>query len=89
MKIKPGGVAGGSEGRCQAHDHVNDEMHGEEDDKDSEMTDNPAYRIRIIMLLSSNGKREMGIRKALRNDGSDFMVTLRDSLKNGKGTFSK
>lgn len=89
MKIKPGGVAGGSEGRCQAQDLVNDEMQGVEDEKDSEMTEKPAYRISIIMLLSSNGKREMGIRKALRNDGSDFMVTLRDSLKNGKGTFSK
>ena len=64
MKIKPGGVAGGSEGRCQVQDLVNDEMQGVEDKKDSEMTEKPAYRIRIIMLLSSNGKREMGIRKA-------------------------
>lgn len=41
----------------------NDEMVGVEDKKDSEMTEKPAYRISIIMLLSSNGKREMGIRK--------------------------
>lgn len=34
MKIKPGGVAGGSEGRCQAQDLVNDEMQGVEDEKD-------------------------------------------------------
>ena len=87
MKIKPGGVAGGSEGRCQVQDLVNDEMQGVEDKKDSEMTEKPAYRISIIMLLSSDGKREMGIRKALRNDGTDFMVTLHDSLKNGKGFF--
>ena len=42
MKIKPGGVAGGSEGRCQVQDLVNDEMQGVEDKKDSEMTEKPA-----------------------------------------------